>query len=455
MWYVQLGEHWRPASDDQLRDMVGMGTVRRETWIRHETWEHPAPAGSAPFLRDYFSPAPAVGAPSSTATAKPKPKGTIRLKHVLMVVGVVIASSVAVALAWGSVAIGVFLVVFVILAGFGKVPLPKRFGAERRKKNMGLVSAAACGVWIASCGALGVSANREAARKEEQKAAVHAAKAREAELAARALEERRAKAPAVAAAWKKELDEALASAQQGEARSALERARKVEEVISSEQRELGAPPVAAISDAAQHLRNTVAEIEAYVQVIDAVESIPEALERAKTAVSARMWLAADAAYEEVLSKVEYLQGLGAPLSAQVPEEFDLVTKRRQAEAGRRRIAGAVATEKRRIEREKAKEAKAEEERKEKERQAAAYRAVCGEEPVRSGWDGEIVGLEAHIGQFAHDPGSIDVENCTKPVLSKDSCWVFTCQVRGKNAFGALVMNQHVYAKSVAGFEQLK
>jgi len=39
-------------------------------------------------------------------------------------------------------------------------------------------------------------------------------------------------------------------------------------------------------------------------------------------------------------------------------------------------------------------------------------ALCGDKPQRSGWDGEIVGLEAHIKETANDPDSIDVENCT-------------------------------------------
>lgn len=73
---------------------------------------------------------------------------------------------------------------------------------------------------------------------------------------------------------------------------------------------------------------------------------------------------------------------------------------------------------------------------------AAYRVLCGEDaPVMSPWDGELVGAETYVGQTAHDPDSIDVERCTVPVLTREDCWSTTCQVRGRNAFGALVLNR--------------
>jgi hypothetical protein len=79
-------------------------------------------------------------------------------------------------------------------------------------------------------------------------------------------------------------------------------------------------------------------------------------------------------------------------------------------------------------------------------EALALSAVCGDSPPAiSGWDGELIGAESYIAQGAHDPDSIDVENCTRPVLSKDNCWVTACSVRGKNAFGALVHNRMAFS----------
>lgn len=87
--------------------------------------------------------------------------------------------------------------------------------------------------------------------------------------------------------------------------------------------------------------------------------------------------------------------------------------------------------------------------------AEAYRQICGDAPELSAWDGEVVGLEGHIRQTAHDPSSIDVENCTAPRMSEKACWVSTCDVRGKNAFGALVLQRHTYSFSKLGIEQLR
>jgi len=58
-------------------------------------------------------------------------------------------------------------------------------------------------------------------------------------------------------------------------------------------------------------------------------------------------------------------------------------------------------------------------------------------------------LESKIEESAHDPDSIDVSNCTRPVLSKDNCWVSTCDVRGKNAFGALTLQKQTWSYSKA------
>jgi hypothetical protein len=66
---------------------------------------------------------------------------------------------------------------------------------------------------------------------------------------------------------------------------------------------------------------------------------------------------------------------------------------------------------------------------------------CGPRPPLSPFDGEIVGSERFIGRTAHDPDSVDVSNCTNPIFldgSPQDCWRVTCQVRARNAFGALV-----------------
>lgn len=71
---------------------------------------------------------------------------------------------------------------------------------------------------------------------------------------------------------------------------------------------------------------------------------------------------------------------------------------------------------------------------------AALMERCGPAPELGPWDNEIIGSEAFVRRGAHDPGSIDVEDCTPPQLTRN-CWVSTCTVRGTNAFGALVANE--------------
>jgi hypothetical protein len=64
-------------------------------------------------------------------------------------------------------------------------------------------------------------------------------------------------------------------------------------------------------------------------------------------------------------------------------------------------------------------------RKAEEAKQAAFAAVCGEKPVVSGRDGALIGLESSLKERANDPDSIEVKNCTIPVLSGDSCWMST------------------------------
>jgi hypothetical protein len=88
-----------------------------------------------------------------------------------------------------------------------------------------------------------------------------------------------------------------------------------------------------------------------------------------------------------------------------------------------------------------------------ERQLLAY--VCGDKPERSSWDGAILGLESTLKEFANDPKSIDVSDCSEPVMSDKHCWIFRCKVRGKNAFGALILKTPLYAKNRLGFSEIK
>ncbi len=85
---------------------------------------------------------------------------------------------------------------------------------------------------------------------------------------------------------------------------------------------------------------------------------------------------------------------------------------------------------------------------------AALKVVCGAAPVGcgGGWDGECIGTKSAFKQIAHDPGSVDVENCSAPVLTKKHCWISKCTVRAKNSFGAKIATTHTFSFSALGIE---
>lgn len=73
---------------------------------------------------------------------------------------------------------------------------------------------------------------------------------------------------------------------------------------------------------------------------------------------------------------------------------------------------------------------------------AARMAVCGAAPTVSAFGGELIGAARLMRRSAHDPDSIEVENCSTPALaeSRNYCWLSTCDVLGRNMFGAMVRN---------------
>lgn len=69
-----------------------------------------------------------------------------------------------------------------------------------------------------------------------------------------------------------------------------------------------------------------------------------------------------------------------------------------------------------------------------EKKWALIRELCGERPDGTHW-----AVRQYLKQVAHDPSSIQIVGCREPELT-DSCWQLDCQYRGKNSFGALVLN---------------
>lgn len=166
------------------------------------------------------------------------------------------------------------------------------------------------------------------------------------------------------------------------------------------------------------------ELDGYEELVSELQTRSEiakawkSYDDAQYDIKAQRYLAAD----------EALRLVGADLDG-IPEELrkrgGISTLQKKIQADRKRIAGKANAER------------------EKKAEAEALARVCGPEPTLSAWDGGLGAAESYVKRSAHDPSSIDVENCSTPVLTK-ACWKTTCAVRGKNAFGALVLNSHTF-----------
>jgi len=55
-----------------------------------------------------------------------------------------------------------------------------------------------------------------------------------------------------------------------------------------------------------------------------------------------------------------------------------------------------------------------------------------------------MGAKEYLQRTANDPDSIEVTNCSDPVVKLGTCWSVVCDVRGKNAFNAKVLNRIVF-----------
>jgi hypothetical protein len=82
---------------------------------------------------------------------------------------------------------------------------------------------------------------------------------------------------------------------------------------------------------------------------------------------------------------------------------------------------------------------------------------CGDAPERSGWDGLPIGLKSAYRAYARenygDPDSIEIVSCIEVSrTAAPKCWMTMCKVRGKNAFGAKILNVKIFGKSARGWK---
>ena len=77
----------------------------------------------------------------------------------------------------------------------------------------------------------------------------------------------------------------------------------------------------------------------------------------------------------------------------------------------------------------------------KNKEERARIAKFGNPPEQSGWDGSYRPVKRYLEEKANDPSSIEVKGCT-PVSYSNEGWLVACDYRGKNAFGAMVLNSN-------------
>jgi hypothetical protein len=203
--------------------------------------------------------------------------------------------------------------------------------------------------------------------------------------------------------------------------------KKSADALSDELGPLAPPDLKALRSEAEYTANTLFNDKG---IVDGVPKSGLLLQTGQSLTAAKDWLGADEAYNDLLALLDAIDGAPERTRHMIPKDFDTARMRRQVLSLRAAIAGRVTQQRKKLEQEA-----------EKQRQIEAYRAGCGNPPTVGPWDGELVGLERAIARNAHDPDSIDVEDCTPPVLTDDSCWASICNVRFKNMLGAKVLKQ--------------
>jgi hypothetical protein len=218
--------------------------------------------------------------------------------------------------------------------------------------------------------------------------------------------------------------------------------------------QIDSPKPADVVEAVAEIEATLAQVQKMKEFIDAVVAFEASLRSGRDFAARRSWLYADHEWDVALGKVEALQVADPSLRKLIVGGFDPDRKKAEVVALKGGIASAVAGARRQAAAQEA-AAKKREQAEEKARAAQqAYQQLCGEAPVASAWDGEVIGLARTIKETANDPDSIEVTNCTQPQMTTDNCWLTTCNVRGKNGFGGLVLQRQTWSYSkVLGFRR--
>lgn len=281
---------------------------------------------------------------------------------------------------------------------------------------------------------------REAAQREAALAAQQQAQ-REAVLR---LEHLRSQSDAAAKQWSGALDSVESLLNQGRPHDAYSKLEAAKKDVPQLDLTPVPPSIAALLPRHQALESRLKPIEDALHNLETLESqrgdIKQAMER-------KDWLAVMGSLQSARGLLALLREASPEAKRFFPSSVSLERYEEQLKKTERLAEPKAARLRREIERQ------AEKERKQRAMQEA-YEALCGPKPGVSAWDGEVAGIERALKKVAHDPDSIDVENCTDPIMTEKHCWVTSCDVRGKNMFGAKILQRKRFSVSKVGVEDL-
>lgn len=436
-WHVSMaGRPSGPWDEADVIRMVSAGQI-----------DHVQGEGGGPWLPITQSPFAAYRAmPTGPVPAKPAAKPSLTGAQWLFILGSGALLLVAMPAGWFGILAGVGIVAWSIVRYRNGQPslMDVAWGTPRGLARTSLTIL--LGLLTGFCGSTGVLASRDAAAKKEQ-----LAKAQEVATKKQADDRKLllAQMPSKITGWRQRLNEVATTADKDGPEAARLAAATLVNEVETYEKMMGPPVVAELASAHDDLQAATQAYAGWVTLLNNVHAVTDQEATGKSSAQKAKWLAADGAYAAALSALDQIQSADAKLTARLPATFKPAVERTTIEQLRKAIAPQVTAERKRLERE-------ETQRKAKADKEAAYAALCGDKPGLSAWDGEVIGLESQLRESANDPDSIDVEKCTDPQLTTDNCWVVTCNVRGKNGFGALILLRKTYYYSKAlGFQEAR
>ena len=402
------------------------------------------PAAQSPFA-SYLVESTTVAAAVPTPRGPAAPaKPSVKYKVIVVLASIFLLIGIASTYGWLGIGLGVALGAWTIHRHRRDLPsvLGVAFGRGRGIVLTALTVIIAAILVLQGIGALLAAHAKEQVAEQERKAEEQKQAAVEAKRA-----DLQQQLPAEIDAWRQKLGEA---ARVGESASQLDNAKTLTAKLAAELEAAATTlgkPTAELEALQADTGHQLDQINARIELPTKLARVEQAIATGKKLSRGNTFMEADASFDSALQLLNEIEGGGDALKPFYPKAFNPTTRRADVTKLKTNIAAPLAQERKRHEREEKK-------RQEKEARQAAYAALCGEKPVVSAWDGEVIGLESAIKENAHDPDSIDVEDCTDPQLSSDECWVFACKVRGKNAFGAMILQHKAFSFSKAlGFRE--